>query len=45
MGYGLARTARPLPMVLKRYTIKGNDFFSVAWNFNIDMTADDYIEM
>ena len=29
----------------KRYTIKGNDFFSVAWSFNIDMTADDYIEM
>ena len=29
----------------KRYTIKGNDFFSVVWNFNIDMAAGDYIEM
>ena len=29
----------------KRYTIKGNDFFSIVWNFNIDMAAGDYIEM
>lgn len=29
----------------KRYTIKGNDFFSVNWNFNIDLDAGQYIEM
>ena len=29
----------------KRYTIQGNDYFSVAWNFSIDLEADEYIEM
>lgn len=28
-----------------RYTIKGNDYFSVNWNFSIDLTAGQYIEM
>jgi hypothetical protein len=28
-----------------RYTIKGNDYFAVNWNFSIDLTAGQYIEM
>lgn len=29
----------------KRYTIKGNDYFSANWNFSIDLDAGQYIEM
>ena len=41
----ISKNGTPVTYGGKRYTIKGNDFFSVSWNFNIDMTADDYIEM
>jgi hypothetical protein len=29
----------------KRYTIKGNDYSSISWNFSIDLDAGQYIEM
>lgn len=29
----------------KRYTIKGNDYFSVNWDFSIDLDAGQYVEM
>ena len=41
----ISKNGTPVTYGGKRYTIKGNDFFSVSWNFNIDMAAGDYIEM
>lgn len=41
----ISKNGTPVTYGAKRYTIKGNDFFSVVWNFNIDMAAGDYIEM
>ena len=41
----ISKNGTPVTYGAKRYTIKGNDFFSVVWNFNIDMATGDYIEM
>jgi hypothetical protein len=34
-----------VPYGAHRYTIKGNDYFAVNWNFSIDLTAGQYVEM